>query len=135
LVLELRTEEILEFGKEPDTKYLVYFHLSVLAFLVIPTGNIILPLILWLTKKDKISGLDKIGPNLLNFQIVWTVCSFLSIMGFAFLKIIHFGGEEILMYVFLGLYAFNIVLPILFAIKTKKGKPKKMYPGLVRLVK
>jgi len=38
--------------------------------LVFPLGNIILPMILWLTKKDKIIGLKEVGANLLNYQIV-----------------------------------------------------------------
>ena len=34
---------------------------------------IILPLILWMNKKDKIIGLKEVGANLLNFQIIWSV--------------------------------------------------------------
>lgn len=135
-VLDLNAEDILDYGKQPDKSYLVIFHLSVIAFLVIPLGNIILPLILWLTKKDKIIGLKEIGANLLNFQIIWTVFAFVSITVFALCKILHYGQyDEILLYTFIALYVLNIVLPILFAIKMSHGKTESLYPNLMKLVK
>ncbi|NOX86968.1 MAG: DUF4870 domain-containing protein [Chlorobi bacterium] len=133
-VLGINIEDVLNYGKETDTNYLIFFHLSVLSFLVIPVGNIIIPLILWLTKKDKIIGLKEIGANLLNFQIIWSVFAFTSITTYAFFKIIHYGTIEILFYVFVGLYAMNIILPISFAIKTKKGKIKNLYPNPIKLI-
>jgi transcriptional regulator with XRE-family HTH domain len=134
-VLEINTEDILDFGKKTDTSYLVYFHLSVLTFLAIPLGNIILPLILWLTKKDKIIGLKEIGTNVLNFQILWTVFTFLSIIGMAFLKVLHYDISDIFFYIIGSLYSLNIVLPFFFAYKSKKGRPKKLYPNLIRWIK
>ena len=83
-VLDINAEDILDYGKQTDKSYLIIFHLSVIVFLVIPTGNIILPLILWLTKKDKIIGLKEIGTNLLNFQIIWSILAFLSITAYGF---------------------------------------------------
>ena len=65
-------EELLDYDKKEDSQFLMFFHLSVLCGIAIPTGNIILPLVLWLTKKDKIQGLQKMGARLLSFQIVWT---------------------------------------------------------------
>ena len=66
-VLGLNAEDILNYGKKIDKNYLTFFHLSVLAFLAIPVGNIILPLILWMNNKERIIGLKEIGANLLNF--------------------------------------------------------------------
>ena len=134
-VLDINTEDVLDYGKQDDKSYLIIFHLSVIVFLAIPVGNIILPLILWLTKKDKIIGLKEIGANLLNFQIIWTVFSFISIIAFALFKIMHYGDHKILFYIFIGLYALNIILPIFFAIKTNNGKTKSLYPNFIRLIK
>ncbi|WP_265165454.1 DUF4870 domain-containing protein [Salinimicrobium tongyeongense] len=111
------------------------FHLSVIAFLAIPVGNIILPLILWMNKKDKIIGLKHIGANLLNFQIVWSVFTFISITAFALFKVMHYGYYPILFYLFIGLYTLNIILPVIFAIKTSKGKTESFYPNLIKLIK
>ena len=60
--LDINAEDILDYGKHADINYLIYFHLSVLSGIVIPLGNIIIPLILWLNKRDKIIGLKSIVP-------------------------------------------------------------------------
>ncbi len=134
-VLDINAEDILDYGKQADKSYLIIFHLSVLAFLAIPVGNIILPLILWMNKKDKVIGLKEVGANLLNFQIVWSILTFISITTFVLFKIMHYGTYKILFYVFIGLYALNIILPILFAIKTNNGKTGKLYPNIIKLIK
>jgi transcriptional regulator with XRE-family HTH domain len=134
-VLDVNAEEILDYGKQTDNSYLFFFHLSVISFLVIPLGNIILPMILWQTKKDKVIGLKEAGANLLNYQIVWTVFSSMSIITFAFLKILHVSSYYTLFYVFIGLYALNIILPVYLAYKSKKGETEKKYPKILRLIK
>jgi transcriptional regulator with XRE-family HTH domain len=134
-VLGINAEDILDYGKQTNKNYLIIFHLSVIIFLAIPVGNIILPLILWLTKKDKIIGLKEVGVNLLNFQILWTVFAFISITTSTLFKILHYGPSKFLLYVFILLYILNIIFPIVFAIKTKNGKTEKFYPNLIRLIK
>ncbi|WP_318344362.1 helix-turn-helix domain-containing protein [Flagellimonas baculiformis] len=133
--LDISAEDLLDYGKETDNNYLIFFHLSVLSFLVIPIGNIIIPLVLWINKKDKVIGLKKIGANLLNFQIVWSVMAFLTITAFTILKIMQIGSFPILLYIFIGLYLLNISFPIIFALKTSKGKTDSFYPNLIELVK
>lgn len=134
-VLSINAEDILDYGKQVDKSYLIIFHLSVIAFLAIPVGNIILPLILWMNKKDRIIGLKEVGANLLNFQIIWSVLTFSSIFTFALFKIQHYGASEFLSYIFIGLYALNIILPILFAFKTNNGKTENLYPNIIKLIK
>jgi transcriptional regulator with XRE-family HTH domain len=134
-VLDINAEEILDYGKQPDKTYLMIFHLTVLTFLAIPVGNIIIPLIMWMNKKDKIIGLKKIGISLLNFQILWSILTFISIIAYAFFKIMHYDYYSFLVYVTITLYAVNIILPIIFAIKTSKGKSDNFYPNIIKLIK
>ncbi|RSK41660.1 helix-turn-helix domain-containing protein [Mangrovimonas spongiae] len=134
-VLEINAEDVLDYGKQTDKTYLTIFHLTVLTFLAIPVGNIIIPLIMWMNKKDKIIGFKKIGANLLNYQIIWSIFTFISITTFAFFKIMHYGYYPILFYIFIGLYAINIILPIIFAFKTSKGKTESLYPSIIKLIK
>lgn len=54
-VLGINAEDILDHGKKADKNYLTIFHLTVLTFLAISFGNIIIPLIMWMNKKDKIT--------------------------------------------------------------------------------
>ena len=49
-VLNINLEDVLDYGKQPDKSYLTIFHLTVLTFLAIPIGNIIVPLIMWMNK-------------------------------------------------------------------------------------
>ncbi|WP_298498459.1 helix-turn-helix domain-containing protein [uncultured Algibacter sp.] len=138
--LELNAEDILDYGKQNNKNYLIYLHLSVLSFFIIPLGNIILPLIIWLTNKDKIIGLNEAGINLLNFQIFWTFITYGSLIGFVIAKIMHFktGGLasiQILIYVWLILNTINIILPILFSVRIGRDLQKSQYPKIIKLIK
>jgi uncharacterized Tic20 family protein len=136
-------EDILDYGKTEDNKYLKYFHLSVLTFIFIPLGNIIIPLILWITKRDKIIGLNEQGADLLNFQILWTLLfSGLMVTGItlyfdnavaatppdldSFPPLLIIGGI---------LYILNIIYPIVVSILTGKGSLKRYYYPLIRFVR
>jgi transcriptional regulator with XRE-family HTH domain len=130
-VLDINTEDILDYGKENDKSYLVIFHLSVLAFLVIPLGNIIMPLILWVNKKEKVIGLNTLGKNILNFQIVWSILSF-TIMIILVTNPKYFS---VMLYLMAFLTLTNLLLPIIFAIRTNSGKIDKMYPNIIKLIK
>ena len=137
-VLEINAEDILDYGKQNDKNYLVYFHLSVLFGLIIPTGNIILPFILWMTKKDKIIGLNSVGANLLNFQITWTFIAFVFFIAGIFLEIMHleFGSINPFFVLLLPcLYLINIFLSIIFALKFRNGKTGNFYPNPIKLIK
>jgi transcriptional regulator with XRE-family HTH domain len=142
-VLEINMEDILDYGKTEDNKYIRYFHLSVLTFIFIPLGNIIIPLILWITKRDKIIGLNEQGADLLNFQILWTLLfSGLMVTGItlyfdnavagtppysdSFPPLFIIGGI---------LYILNIIYPIVVSILTGKGSLKRYYYPLIRFVR
>lgn len=128
--LNISIDDIVDYGKTEDKTFLILFHLSVLSFMMLPLGNIIIPLILWLTKKDKIVGLKEIGANFINFQILWTVLLYsLAIIG-ALGKITHIGGFGYSLYLILGLPLLNIILAIVFTIQTNKGNVKVNYPNL-----
>ena len=137
--LDLNAEDILDYGKQTDNSYLVFTHLSVIIGIVIPTGNIVLPFILWVTKKDKIIGLKSMGANLINFQIIWTFITFLALMIGAIFKIMHleigpFIGNNLIVTTYVIFFIPNIILPILFAIITRKGKIRNYYPSIVKFI-
>lgn len=133
--LQINIEDILDYGKHEDKTYLIFLHLSVLVFCVIPFGNIILPLILWLNKRDKIVDVNIQGTNILNFQIIWTVLSNLSLITFFIFKIQHRENSDIFIYAFFVLYLINLIYPIVNAILIRKGKTGKFYPEIIRFVK
>ncbi|WP_165733940.1 helix-turn-helix domain-containing protein [Polaribacter sp. 20A6] len=139
-VLDLNTEDILDYGMQTDKNYLIYIHLSVLLGLFIPTGNIIFPFMLWITKKDKITSLKEIGANILNFQIIWTFFAFFALIIGAILKIQHisfgpFTSTSSPLFIWSILYFINILLPIIFAILIRNGSTRKFYPNPIKFIK
>lgn len=135
---DINIEELLDYGKHEDHQFLMFFHLSVLAGIFIPVGNIILPLILWLTKKDKIQGLQKIGARLLNFQIVWTLLSYLLpvvIVGSQFFnkELIPLSVRSVV-YIYFIISLINYVFSIIFALANRSGK-KITYPSIIPMIK
>src|SRR5690606_9506330 len=107
-------------------------------------GNVILPLILWLTNKNKVQYTDEQGKNILNFQIIYSAIIFLLLFFGALGKILHtdsvtFGNvmisfEVTLVIVFL-LGTINFFFPIINAIRISKGTVKNFYPTIIRFIK
>jgi len=126
--LDISIDDIIDYGKKEDKTFLMLFHLSVLSFMMLPLGNIIIPLILWLTKKDKIVGLKEIGANLINFQILWTILFYATVLLGALGKLMH-SSFKIFLYSIIIIPLSNIVLAIVFAIRTNKGNIKTFYPN------
>ncbi len=132
--LSVNIEDILDYGKEEDLSFLAYFHLSILCFLFLPLGNIIVPAILWLSNKRKVLHLDTQAKNVINFQILHTSTLFLLMLAWALLKLegIDLGWNVLLIY--FGLHAINIILVIRAWFGIKKGSIKKYFPQLIQFI-
>ena len=74
--LNVTLDELLEFSLVEDFNYIRSMHFSVLIVAFLPLGNIILPAIFWLRKKNRIKYLSSYAKRLLNFQITWTILLF-----------------------------------------------------------
>jgi uncharacterized Tic20 family protein len=106
-------KKCLEQMKE-DNQLLVITHLSQLISLVIGFGSLILPLILWLTQKDKVYQMDTHGKNIVNFQLSLIVYFIICI------PLILFFGLGLLGFVVLGI--FSVIFPIVNAVKASRGE-------------
>lgn len=134
--LEINIEELLDYGKNEDRQFLMFFHLSVLVGMAIPTGNIILPLVLWLTQKHRIIGLQEIGARLINFQIVFSALSFILIIIASLGKIMHWLDLYFsdLFIMILSIQAINYIVAAVLAILNRRGK-QITYPSIIPLIK
>ena len=121
--------------KEEEIKYLLCFHLSVLSFILIPLGNIIIPMIIWLSKRDKNIDFKKQGVDLLNFQILWTLLFFASIFTFALINTLPEINNWIPLYIAGFLFLLNIIYPIVVSILISKHNLKKYYYSLIKFIK
>jgi uncharacterized protein len=96
-----------------------------LAGLVIPFGNIIGPLVVWLMKKNEIPFVDDQGKESLNFQITIAIALVVS-----FLLVFVLVGFLLLPAV--GI--FGLVFTIIAGIKANEGQTYR-YPFAIRLIK
>ena len=101
-------------------------HLLALSGLIIPFGNVIGPLIIWLMQKDKSSFADYHGKESVNFQISVTI-AFLCCLPL----ILLFGLGFLLMLV-VGVYW--LVMIIVAALKASDGG-RYQYPISLRFIK
>jgi len=99
-------------------------HLSALLGFVLPFGNIIGPLVVWLTKKNESPLIDQEGKESLNFQISMSIYMMIS----AFLILVIIGLPMIF-----GFAIADFVLTIIAAIKTSNGERYK-YPITIRFL-
>ena len=100
-------------------------HLLALAGLVVPFGNILGPLIVWLMKKDTSELVNDQGKESLNFQISFTIYGFVA----AILSLIVIGIP-----IAIALVVFWAVMVIMASIKANEGE-RYRYPLNLRLIK
>ncbi|MDZ7344612.1 MAG: DUF4870 domain-containing protein [candidate division KSB1 bacterium] len=99
-------------------------HLSTFAGFIIPFGNIVGPLLVWLIKKDEFPLVEDQGKEALNFQISMTIYIIASIV-----LILLLIGIPLLV----GLCLFDIIVTVIAAIKANQGE-KFRYPLAIRLI-
>lgn len=140
--LDVSPDDLAEWKQREDTTYLAVLNLSALSFLLFPLLGIILPLVLWITKKDQIKKVDENGRKLLNFQISWNLLLFAATLVytiwnqyvlFTLTKISFTLNSNLLIPVYITfglLYLYNTVIIITNAIWSKKGKDIWYYPRI-----
>lgn len=121
-VLEINLKEINDYNKREDNMFMALFHLSALSFIFLRLGNIFIPMILWITKRDKIRDLNKQGVAFIKFQIIWTILLSVSIMSYAFMKIQHYDNKSIPLFIAGSLILLNIIYSIITSILTSKKR-------------
>lgn len=101
-------------------------HLSALiAWVGVPLGHIIAPLVVWLTQKDKSGFIDRHGKESLNFQLSITLYSII-----AFILCIVFIGFLLLIAIFI----MHLTLSIIAAMRANEGEYYR-YPMTIRFIR
>lgn len=109
-----------------DQSWAIALHLSGFVGFVVPSlGQIIAPLVIWLIKRPESAYLDRVGKDVLNFQISYTIYAAVA----AFLWWFFCIGLLVLP-VILVLW---IVFMIMAAVKTSNGEPFS-YPLTIRFL-
>jgi uncharacterized Tic20 family protein len=97
-----------------DKQLLVIAHLSQLITLITGFGSLILPLIFWLTQKEKVYQMDAHGKNIINFKLSLIVYAIICV------PLILLFGLGLLGFIVLGII--SVVFPIINAIKANNGE-------------
>lgn len=100
-------------------------HLTAIAGIIIPFGNVIGPLVVWLIKKEEIPFVDEQGKESLNFQILVSIALLVCVA----LTFVCIGA--ILMPI-VGIVA--LVFVIIAAVKANNGEHYR-YPLNWRIIK
>lgn len=74
--LDTPIEQLLDFTQQEDPGFLQLMNLVSLSFWIIPLGNLFIPLILWVIKRDKVKGVNQLGRRILNFQLTWCLVTY-----------------------------------------------------------
>ncbi|GBF22193.1 MULTISPECIES: helix-turn-helix domain-containing protein [Arenibacter] len=140
IALDTSPDEIIDWKILEDKGYLTLMSLSALGFLFFPILGIILPLVFWILKKDKLKNVNELGKSILNFEITWCLLlfSYFIILFSGFLGVIMgyldnpVGPASILkLYLpVIVLYSYNITIIILSTIKVSKNKRHSYIPAL-----
>ena len=69
--LDVTPKDLLGPVDPEDSSFAMMLNLSSLTFLLFPLLGFLVPLILWISKKDQVRGIQRIGKDVINFQITW----------------------------------------------------------------
>lgn len=109
-----------------DKSLLVITHLSQLLDLVIGFGGFIVPLVLWLTQREKVLAMDNHGKSIMNFRISMLIYLIVCI------PLILLFGLGILGLIVIGVL--YLIFPIINAIKANNGE-EPLYPLSLEIIK
>ena len=108
-----------------NKQLLVFTHLSQLLDFVTGIGGFIIPLVLWLTKKDEIRGMDFHGKAIINFRITMFIYVLICI------PLVLLFGLGLLGFFVIGIFYF--IFPILNAIKASNNEAPN-YPFSISFI-
>jgi uncharacterized protein len=100
-------------------------HLMAFAGYVLPFGHLVVPLVIWLIKKEEMPFVDDQGKESVNFQITMTLAALIS----AALTIVLIGLPLLIAVIVL-----DIVFVIIAAVKANDGIAYR-YPICIRFIK
>ncbi len=144
LAFDVSPDEIIDWTVQEDKGFLMSLNLSALSFILFPLLGIIVPLIIWISKKDKIRNVNEIAKEILNFQITWSMLLFIGYSSITVNAASKMTGNidstsitSMLMmnFLFLGLmYLSNSIYIIVNAVRINNDK-KVIYTPKIRFIR
>ena len=135
--LNINPDELIDWTIKEDNGYLIFLNLSALSFLFFPLLGILVPFIMWTSKKDKIKNVDRIGRDLINFEITWTIL--LALVPFSMFLLTKMGAIETLTFstiiiIVMLMYFLNLVLITYNTVRINSNK-EVVYYALIKFLR
>lgn len=108
-----------------DNQLLVLTHLSQFIDLITGIGGFLVPLVIWMTKKDEVIGMDEHGRAILNFRISMFIYLLLCV------PLVIFFGLGILG--FIAIAIFYLIFPVINAIRAS-NEQEPNYPFSIQFL-
>ena len=139
--LDVAPEELVDWELTEDKGFLMSLNLSALGFILFPLLGIVIPLIMWISKKGKLKQLDNLAKEVLNFQISWTIVLLLTYIYFIastyyrlnqtdYISLSILGNPVYKLLAMGGLYVYNFVLIVVNTLKLKDGREVRYFPRI-----
>ncbi|MBO3118062.1 helix-turn-helix domain-containing protein [Winogradskyella sp. DF17] len=122
--LNVNPDELIDWSIKEDKRYLTFLNLSALTFLFFPLLGILIPFILWTSRKGKIKNINKLGKDLINFEITWTLLLFsIPFLWFLFSKIEILESFTLSrIFIIIGvMYFINLIFILLNTLRISNG--------------
>ena len=131
--LNVNPDELIDWSIKEDKRYLTFLNLSALTFLFFPLLGILIPFILWTSRKGKIKNINKLGKDLINFEITWTLLLFF--IPFLWFLISKIGLLENLtlsiIFIIVGvMYIVNLIFILLNTLRISNENDINYYPKI-----
>lgn len=97
-----------------DNQLLAVTHASQLLTYLTGFGGLIVPLVIWLSSKESVQGMDAHGRSIINFQLTMLLVLAISVPAILLL------GLGLLGFLFVGVIGF--ILPIVNTVKAANGE-------------
>ena len=146
MAFDVSPDEIIDWTVQKDKGFLISLNLSALSFFVFPLLGILVPLIIWISKKDKIRNVNEIAKEILNFQITWTMILFIGYIAIILNSAIRMRlpgninpstvTSMVLMNFILMtvMYLFNLTMTLINAVRINNDK-KVFYTPKIRFIR
>jgi len=131
--LDATPDDLMDWSIAEDKGFLTAVNLSALGFFVFPLLGILIPLIMWISKKDKLKDINKTGKEILNFQITWNLLVFMAyifFMGGVLLMGSIIRNPFILVGIIGFLYMYNFLFIIINTVRIYNEKEIKYFPKI-----
>lgn len=135
IALSVSPDELIDWQIQEDNNLLAVLNLSQLGFLAFPLLGLIIPLLIWILKKDSIRYVDTVGRKILNFQLTFNLFIFAIITIGAVLSGIVLNNVPFWLFISFAistvvLYSYNVTLILINTVVWRKKKTVNYLPAI-----